>query len=316
MIRIGVVNIDVSHPLAFSEILLKGDRARYVAVYNDGFRSDEEVDAFIRKRGLECRCATVEELADKVDVGFIQGCNWDKHLDYVEPFLQRNKPVFLDKPMVGSMADIRRLEALMSRGLKVLGSSSLRYAQEIVSFMERPVEDRGEILNIMGTCGVDEFNYAIHVVESLGAMVQHPVEVRYDGAGERCGKRTESFTVTFENGVTATYITVTGVWLPCDFLVTTTKGVYNINVDSGKVYASMLDRICDTLETGVSRLAPIPDILDSIKIMLAGRLSRERGGAPVRLADIPEDDPGYDGNLFEKGYAAAAAPIYLNEPEP
>ena len=68
MIRIGVVNIDVSHPLAFSKILLEEDRARYVAVYNDGFRSDAEVDAFIRKRGLECRCETVEELAGKVDV--------------------------------------------------------------------------------------------------------------------------------------------------------------------------------------------------------------------------------------------------------
>ena len=38
MIRIGAVNIDTSHPLAFSEYLLKGNRARYVAVYNDGFR--------------------------------------------------------------------------------------------------------------------------------------------------------------------------------------------------------------------------------------------------------------------------------------
>lgn len=49
MIRIGVVNIDVSHPLAFSQILNQEDRARYVAVYNDGFRSDEEVDAFIHR---------------------------------------------------------------------------------------------------------------------------------------------------------------------------------------------------------------------------------------------------------------------------
>lgn len=315
MIRIGIVNIDVSHPLAFSQILNQEDRARYVAVYNDSFRSDEEVEAFIRKRGLECRCETVEELAEKCDIGFIQGCNWDKHLDYVEPFMKLGKPVFIDKPMVGSMKDIRRLEALMQQGLKVVGSSSLRYADELTAFLAIPEAERGKVLNIMGTCGVDEFNYGIHVVESIGALVQKPVSVRFDGVGEVDGKRAESYTVLFENGVTATYLTVTGVWLPCNFLVTTTKGVHSICVDTGKVYKALLDRVCDQMEKGESTLSPISDILDSVKIMLAGRLSRERGGETVRIDEIPEDDPGYDGDAFERSYAASAAPIYLNEPE-
>lgn len=315
MIRIGIVNIDVSHPLAFSQILNQEDRARYVAVYNDSFRSDEEVEAFIRKRGLECRCETVEELAEKCDIGFIQGCNWDKHLDYVEPFMKLGKPVFIDKPMVGSMKDIRRLEALMQQGLKVVGSSSLRYADELTAFLAIPEAERGKVLNIMGTCGVDEFNYGIHVVESIGALVQKPVSVRFDGVGEVDSKRAESYTVLFENGVTATYLTVTGVWLPCNFLVTTTKGVHSICVDTGKVYKALLDRICDQMEKGESTLSPISDILDSVKIMLAGRLSRERGGETVRIDEIPEDDPGYDGDAFERSYAASAAPIYLNEPE-
>ena len=42
MVRIGCINIDTSHPRAFNEIFCRGDRARYVAVYNDGFRSDGE----------------------------------------------------------------------------------------------------------------------------------------------------------------------------------------------------------------------------------------------------------------------------------
>ncbi len=311
MIRIGVVNLDVSHPLAFSQLLLKGDRARYVAVYNDGFRTDPEVEGFVRLRGLEKRCQTVEELADMVDVGFIQGCNWDKHLSYVQPFLDRNKPVFIDKPMVGSMADIRRLEDLMAKGLKVMGSSSMRYARELQEFLAIPEEERGRILNIMGTCGVDEFNYAVHIVESIGALVQAPVSVRYAGSGEKEGKRTETYHVSFADGTTATYIHVTGLWLPCDLLVTTTKTVYPIHIDVDGVYQQLLDRICDELETGHSGLAPVADILDSVKILLAGRLSRQRGGQEVRLEDIPEDDPGYDGAAFEKEYARNAAPICL-----
>ena len=55
MITIGVVNIDVSHPKAFASLLENENRARYVAVYNDGFREDDEVEGFIKKFLLEKR---------------------------------------------------------------------------------------------------------------------------------------------------------------------------------------------------------------------------------------------------------------------
>jgi hypothetical protein len=71
MIKIGVVNIDVSHPKAFPEYLKQGNRARYVAVYNDGFRGDDEVEGFIKKYNLEKRCQSIEELAEMVDIGFV-----------------------------------------------------------------------------------------------------------------------------------------------------------------------------------------------------------------------------------------------------
>ena len=44
-------------------------------------------------------------------------------------------------------------------------------------------------------------------------------------------------------------------------------------------------------------------------------MSGQRGGSVVRIDEIPEDDPGFDGDAFERGYAASAAPIYLDEPE-
>jgi ribosomal protein S8 len=34
-------------------------------------------EGFIRNYGLEKRCRSIEELADMVDVGFVQSCNWD-----------------------------------------------------------------------------------------------------------------------------------------------------------------------------------------------------------------------------------------------
>ncbi|HZO86839.1 MAG TPA: Gfo/Idh/MocA family oxidoreductase [Chthonomonadaceae bacterium] len=312
MIRIGVVNIDTSHPLAFSKYLEQGNRARYVAVYNDGFRGDDEVEAFIRNHGLEKRCQSVEELADYVDIGFVQGCDWDQHLRHALPFIERGKPVFIDKPLVGYLADCKALENLADKGAVILGSSSARYAQEIADFLVQPESERGKILNVYGTAGVDEFNYGIHIVEAIGGVMgTGAVSTQFVGSGEAEGKRAETFFVRFADGRTAVYTLCHGVWQPFEMVIMTTKSTFQFRMDTSKIYAALLDRICDFMETGQNRMAPVNALTESVKIMLAGRLSRERGGGEVRLADIPADDPGYDGADFARGYAAAASKLYL-----
>ena len=53
MIKIGAINIDVSHPLAFSAVLHDSERARYTAVFNDGFREFDEVEGFAKKEKIK-----------------------------------------------------------------------------------------------------------------------------------------------------------------------------------------------------------------------------------------------------------------------
>lgn len=312
MIRIGVVNIDTSHPKAFSEYLKKNNRARYVAIYNEGFQGDDEVEAFIATYGLEKRCGTIEELADCVDIGFVQSCNWDKHVQQAMPFIERGKPVFIDKPIVGTMADCWRLESLAAEGVVILGSSSARYAEEIAAFGSQPEEERGKIMHVYGTCGVDEFNYGIHIVEALGGLLgPGAVSCRCVGAISMEGKRCEIFLVRFGSGVAATYATFHGAWQPFEIVITTSTSTHQFRIDTSRIYGALLDHICDFMESGKSALAPVATLSESVKIMLAGRLSRARGGAEIALTAIPDDDPGYDGNAFERGYAATARNIYL-----
>jgi len=311
VIKIGVVNIDTSHPKAFADYLAKHGRAQYTAVYNDGFRGDDEVESFMKNYSLEKRCSSIEELADMVDIGFIQGCNWDKHLSQAMPFLKKGKPVFIDKPIAGNIKDCMELEKLYREGMVILGSSSVRYACEIDDFLSRTEEERGKIMNIYGTAGVDEFNYAIHIVEAISRLAGcKAVSSRFVGRCRQDGKMCETFFVEFQNGVTATYNTFHGVWMPFEIVIMTTKGTYQFRIDTTKIYGALLDRICDYMESGRNMLASVPELTDSVKIMLASRISRENHGAAVRISDIPEDDPGYDGYAFEKEYAKAAVKIY------
>lgn len=314
MIRIGCVNLDTSHPPAFAGILSATDRARYTAVYNDGFRDDREVQSFIRKFKLEKRCSSIEELAACTDIGFIHSCNWDNHVSQAMPFIHAGKPVFIDKPIAGSVRDCRQLERLSETGGVVLGSSSFRYAEEIARFKSIAEEDRGRILNIYGTIGVDEFSYAIHIVEAFGGLANADIiSCRHVGSGTVGNCRCDTFYIRYEDGMTALFNCMRDVWHESELVVMTTKGTFGFRVDVSKVYQPLLQRICCYMETGVNTLAPVGKLTESVKALIAGRLSMESGGREIRLQDIPEEDPGFDGDAYETRYAAAARKIHYEE---
>lgn len=311
MIRIGAVNIDTSHPMGFGEVMEKSGRACYVGVYNDSFRDGREVDGFIRRFGLEKRCQSLAELADLCDIGFIHGCNWDDHLRCMMPFIERGKPVFVDKPIVGNLRDCEKLQALANQGAVILGASSARYAYEVQEFLSIPEEERGKIVSVFGTAGVDEFNYGIHIAEAIGGLVGTGAQtVQYLGRGSAQGQYSESYYVQFANGVSALYNTFTSTWQPFVVTIMTTKSTYSFKMDSSRLYEALLQEICCFMEHKPNRLADVPALIESVKIMLAGAASRADGGSKVPLCDLSEDGPCYDGTAFWKNYAAASGPMY------
>lgn len=311
MIRVGAVNIDTSHPMGFADAMAKDGRMGYVGVYNDSFRPDAEVEGFIRRYNLEKRCGSLEELAEMCDIGFIQGCDWDDHLRCAMPFIQRGKPVFLDKPMVGSLKDCRAVQGLVEQGAVILGSSSARYAYEVQEFLAIPEAERGETVTVFGTAGVDEFNYGVHIAEAIGGLMGPGAEwVRYLGRGQAGEKYSESYYIQFANGKSAMYNTFTGTWQPFVLTIMTTKTTYQFKMDPNRLYAALMEQIANHMEGKPSLLADPETLLESVKVMLAGTASRARNGAAVRLSELTEEDPSYDGKLFCRGYAAASGPMY------
>jgi hypothetical protein len=89
-----------------------------------------------------------------------------------------------------------------------------------------------------------------------------------------------------------------------------TKGAECFRLAPLDSYGAMLTGLANALEGKESPIADVETITDAILMMLAGKLSRERGGEVVRIDELP-DDLAFDGTAFEAGYAAAAKKIYL-----
>lgn len=310
MYRIGTVNIDTSHAPSFAEILLQGDVARYTAIYNDGFRTDEEVNAFMEKFGVTERYTDLAEMAKHIDIAFIQSCNWDRHIELSMPFIEAGVPVFIDKPLVGNLKDCRTLEKLAEEGKVILGTSAMRYTYERDSFFAVPDEQRGNIIHVSTMVGVDEFNYAIHSIESILGFLKgdSAVSCRYIGGGMVGDVPSDSYYVRFASGATACYHICLKGWQPSTALVMTDKTSFAYKLDVSKLYEAMLKHVCAWLEGKPNDLVSVTDMTMAVKIMLAGKKSKENGGAEIALTDLCESDVGFDGYAFEEFYAESQRP--------
>ena len=307
MVKIGGVSLDTSHPKCFQESLEKlGIDMKYAYECNLGFRDKEEEQWFLNRFGVE-KVSSIEEMADKVDIAFIQSCNWEKHLDQAMPFIKVGTPVFIDKPIVGSIKDVKRLRELVAKGAVVYGASAMRYIKDIQEFLARPVEDRGEVVSIFVEGGVNEFDYAIHSMEIASELAQSKaISGKYVGqAKDTSGNVCQSFFVEFENGVTATYYSYHNRWCKAMVLIMTTKGPVFMELDGFVAFDCMLNEVYQQITTGKSKLADVETLINCSLAMLCCKKSRdEKNGEKVTINDLDDSDT-FDGYAFEKAYTSA-----------
>ena len=256
-------------------------------------------------------------MADMVDIAFIHGCNWDRHLEMAKPFINKGVKVFIDKPIVGNMKDLEEFKALSDNGAEILGTSALRYCYEAQNVQKVLKENGVKPVHTCVTVGVDEYNYAIHAAELICAIhTAKPISCRHINTTNGNGRKCDTFMATFADGSTAEYICIDGRFSMFNTIVMTNGANHETDLcfitDNTKLYEAMLDKLFDKLEGKEDVLATADQMCDAVKIMLAGKASLENGDIEVSLDSDLLYKTSYDGYEFEKGYAAAAGKMYLD----
>jgi predicted dehydrogenase len=116
---------------------------------------------------------SIDALLAKVDVVMILSIDGRPHLEQAKPVIAAGKPLFIDKPMAGSLADAIRIFRLAEEhDVPCFSSSSLRFAAATIGMKTNP--DIGEIRGCdqYTPCSLephhpDFFWYGIHGVEPL-----------------------------------------------------------------------------------------------------------------------------------------------------
>jgi len=297
MPRIGLVDLDTSHPRAFTAILKTIPGVEVTALWDGRDVRPPGYDArFAAEHGIPHVCTRLEEMPGVVDAAMILGTNWDAHIDRALVFMKEKVPVLIDKPMVGSVRDCERLLDLREKyGAPVFGGSSLRYAREVTA-LRAAIASREDIASVVAAGPGDFFSYGIHTTEmlqgfagsgirSVRAVMRHGVPV---------------LTVTYGDGLVALLHLQMSAY-EWSLGVCTTGGMRTAAVAAEGLYEPFL-RTFVAMLAGEEIAFDVASPLEAVRVHCAADISL-RKGTEVPLASIPAD-AGFDGGAFAAAYAA------------
>ncbi len=295
-LRVGLIGLDTSHVIAFTKALndpANKDHvpgAKVVAVFKGGSpdiaASATRVDGYtadlLKDPNIKLY-ETIAELARNVDAIMIESVDGRPHLAQFKEVLSAGKPVFIDKPVAGSLRDALEIFRLAKEHkIPVFSSSSLRFNALAALKGAKYGDLHGAFA--YGPASLepthpDLFWYGIHAVETL-----------YTVMGRGCQTVTRTQTANTE--------LVTGTW--ADGRVGTmrgnrnSKGAYGITVFGSTAvvapelktgYGALLKEIVAFFKSGVPPVSPA-ETIELFTFMEAADESKRRGGAPVALADV------------------------------
>jgi hypothetical protein len=293
--RIGIIGCDTSHVPAMTKSLAThhmadGRAMRVVAAFPGGSDdmpiSRDRVKGFtdgLAKQGVQI-VSSVEALLPLVDAVLLESVDGRKHLEQVRPVFAAGKPVFIDKPVAASLADVLKIYQLAKETkTPCFSSSSLRFAPELA---DRTAEKQGatQSCDAYGPCHPqvghpDLFWYGIHSVEMLFTVM---------GTGCESVSRTQTANAEF----------VVGVWkggrigtVRANYQGPARYGVTIFDAKEPKALSAtpgepeLTAQIAEFFQTGKPPVSA-EETIEIFTFMEAADESKRQGGKPVQMSDV------------------------------
>lgn len=297
-VKIGIIGLDTSHSIAFTKIINNPDDAdmagfRVVAAYPQGSTtiasSYERIPRYteeIQAMGVAV-VGSIDALLDTADVVLLLTNDGWPHREQALAAIAAGKPLFIDKPIAGSLADaITIFDAAQEAGVPVFSSSGLRFMTTAQAVRQ------GSIGTVIGAdtyspapvepSHPDLFWYGIHGVETLFTVM---------GAGCETVQRihTEGTDV------------IIGIWE--GNRIGTVRGLRDGKRDYGGTafgsegiaplgpfegYRPMMVALLTFFRTGLAPVTP-EETLALYAFMEAADESKKQGGAVVALAQVLQE---------------------------
>ncbi len=298
-LKLGLIGLDTSHVVAFTKILndpsAKGHvpGAKVIAAFKGGSddikASYERIDRFtktLQETYSVKLYPSIHELCRNVDAILLESVDGRPHLEQASQVILAGKPLYIDKPLAGSLEDAVSIYRLAAKHkVPVFSSSSLRWGKNSQAVRNGSI---GRVIHCEthSPCSIepthpDLFWYGIHGVESLFTVMGTGCKTvrrgtTADGRIEVIGKWEGERTGIFREGK------------GYGGHAKGTKGESDVGSYDG--YAPMVADIVKFFQT---RKPPVSarETLEIYAFMEAADESKKQGGKEVPLQEIPNLQP-------------------------
>lgn len=293
-IRVGIIGLDTSHVVAFTKTMndpkAKGHvpGAKVIAAYKGGSpdikSSISRVDGYTKTLQEDYAVEiydSIEELCQNVDAVMLESVDGRPHLAQARPVIAAKKPLYIDKPMAATLADVLEIFRLAKEAdVPIFSSSSLRYAKSTQAVRAGSI---GKVTHAIASSPAkteehhpDLYWYGVHGCEALFTVM---------GTGCESVIRRQT-----EDGL----IEVEGTWAGGRTgIFREGKGYSGLaKGDKGEAQIGNFDGyeplVAEIIEFFQTKQAPIPakETIELFAFMEAADESKRQGGKPVRLTDV------------------------------
>lgn len=295
--RLGIIGLDTSHCLRFSELLNAADsddpvvrKFEVVAAYPYGTTTIEsaakripQYTEDIQKYGVKIM-GSIQEVLDNVDGVFLETNDGRLHLEQAVEIFKSGKKVFIDKPIGATLGEAIAIFRMAEKyGVKTFSSSSLRFSSKNQEFRAGKY---GEVW------GCDYFSphnpepthpdfgyYGIHGIEGLYTIMGtgcQKVSRMHSSEGDIVIGCWEGGRLgTFRANIGGSYIYGGNVFF---------KKGRSEAVGGLEGYKCLLDAVLKFFETDELPVTP-EETIEIFAFMKASNMSVERGGRYVTIAE-------------------------------
>jgi hypothetical protein len=294
-LRAGIIGTDTSHVPAFTRAFRDHPewKITVVAAYKGGSPdfpvSANRVEGFAKtihdEYGVEL-VDSIEALLAKVEVVLLESVDGRPHLAQATPVLKAGKRVFIDKPLAASLEDAKRIAQLAREtSTPIFSSSSARFHPDIPRV--RDDKSIGRVTSVQANYQLnmvpfhpDLFYYGIHGVEALYAVMGRGCE----RLTRKVASDSDVTTCVWKDGRVGVYnALLKGDAKQPVLVLTGATGTTSTGAPGN--YDGLVAQIAQFFHTGKPPV-DIADTLEIFQFMTAAQISKEKGGAEVRLQDV------------------------------
>jgi len=226
--------------------------------------------------------ARPEDAIGQVDAVIIPTDKGHEHVERARPFIEAGVPVFIDKPLVDNVEDLRTFIGWAGEGRPLMSSSCMRYAKEFLPYRES-ARELGHLRLATITIPKSWERYGIHALEGVYPILGPGfISARNTGSEERN-------IVHFKHRSGADVIAAVVSDLYGAFGVLALYGTAgHVEVafaDTFYAFKKQLGAFIQYLRSGVMPF-PFSETVELMRMVIAGIRSREENGREVPLEEI------------------------------